>query len=69
MIPINVLNRLSYVDVLKGYAILLVILGHSIQNTVLDFDGNIVFRVIYSFHMPLFMILSGIVVKFQSKLI
>lgn len=42
MIPINVSNRLSYVDVLKGYAILLVILGHSIQNTVLDFDGNIV---------------------------
>ncbi|RTL10545.1 MAG: hypothetical protein EKK54_10700 [Neisseriaceae bacterium] len=68
MIQINDSNRLSYVDVLKGYAILLVILGRSIQNTVLDFDRNIVFRIIYSFHMPLFMILSGIVVKFPIQI-
>lgn len=48
-------QRLHYVDNLKGFLILLVVLGHCIQNTKIDFDHNIVFRYIYSFHMPLFM--------------
>lgn len=46
-------------DALKGFAILLVVLGHSIQWHVKDFDNNILFRIIYSFHMPLFMFISG----------
>lgn len=53
--------RLHYIDNLKGFLILLVVLGHCIQNTDADFDHNIVFRYIYSFHMPLFMCVSGFV--------
>ncbi len=57
----NSLTRLYYIDNLKGLLILLVILGHCIQQSDIDFDNNIVFRYIYAFHMPLFMYLSGFV--------
>ncbi len=55
-------NRVSELDILKGIAIFLVVWGHSIQYlspSQLDYYNNIVFRFIYSFHMPLFMIVSG----------
>jgi fucose 4-O-acetylase-like acetyltransferase len=51
--------RITGIDALKGGAILLVVLGHVIQSHIDQFDNNIVFRLIYSFHMPLFMVLSG----------
>lgn len=54
-------QRLYYIDNLRGFLIILVILGHCIQNLYTDFDHNIVFRYIYSFHMPLFMFISGFV--------
>mgnify|MGYP001755652311 CR=1 FL=1 len=41
-------HRLHYIDNLKGVLILLVVLGHCIQCTDLDFDHNAVFRYIYS---------------------
>lgn len=53
-------ERNSQIDALKGYAIVLVVLGHSIQSNVIDFDNDLIFRLIYSFHMPLFMFLSGV---------
>lgn len=53
--------RLLYIDNLKGILILLVVFGHCIQNALPDFDNNLLFRFIYSFHMPLFMFVSGFV--------
>lgn len=53
-------------DVLRGFAILLVVLGHCIQegsgtefktDTMYFYDK--VYQFIYSFHMPLFMMISG----------
>lgn len=53
--------RLYFIDNLKGILILLVILGHCVQMTVADFDHHPLLRFIYSFHMPLFMAVSGYV--------
>lgn len=54
--------RDNLIDTLKAFAILLVIIGHSIQyNIPQEFDSNYLFRLIYSFHMPLFMFISGYV--------
>lgn len=50
-------SRIIYWDALKGFAILLVILGHSLL-TVSGTD-SVLFRVIYSFHVPLFFTISG----------
>ena len=60
----NIRNR--HIDALKGVAIILVVLGHSVQINNPNFDNNLLFRVIYSFHMPMFMFLSGFIVHGQS---
>ncbi|MBE6069779.1 MAG: hypothetical protein E7211_19115 [Clostridium lundense] len=49
-------------DILKGIAIFCMVWGHVIQYGTangLDFFENPIFQFIYSFHMPLFMIISG----------
>ncbi|MFL5812875.1 MAG: acyltransferase family protein [Bdellovibrionia bacterium] len=54
-------KRDSFIDALKGVAILTVVLGHTLQMLVPDFDHHILYRLIYSVHMPFFMFLSGFV--------
>lgn len=59
------MGRIGYIDGLKGITILFVIIGHLIQYAFYPetFDDNILFRYIYSFHMPFFMVLSGFTVN------
>ena len=52
-------QRLLYLDNLKGFLIILVILGHCIEYGTESFDENTLFKIIYSFHMPVFIALSG----------
>ncbi len=52
-------NRIAFIDRMKGLAIILVVVGHLLKTG----EDGIVYQFIYSFHMPLFMFLSGIVVK------
>jgi fucose 4-O-acetylase-like acetyltransferase len=46
--------RDTFLDIAKGLAIILVVIGHVVQGSSEKFDGLLWFRVIYSFHMPLF---------------
>lgn len=55
-------KRIEYVDIAKGIAIMLVVMGHVLQFDMAGANRNVVFSFIYSFHMPLFMSLSGYVV-------
>lgn len=53
-------SRLIWADSLKGILILLVVLGHAIQYTIDDgCYTNHLWNIIYSFHMPAFMAMSG----------
>ena len=53
-------KRLEYIDQIRGLAIMLVVIGHIIQfNNIQGGMNNIVFNIIYSFHMPLFFCISG----------
>jgi fucose 4-O-acetylase-like acetyltransferase len=52
-------GRILWLDNLKGVLIFLVVLGHCIQFTSQDPDSDRLYNFIYSFHMPLFMFLSG----------
>lgn len=59
-------NRSVEIDFIKGTAIILVVFGHCIQyGSGLGFFeqgsyfDNILFKLIYSFHMPLFAMMSG----------
>ena len=63
-------KRNKEIDIIKGIATLLVLWGHSIQYFSLDnfsFYENWMFRGIYSFHMPLFMLVSGYLFYYSKK--
>ncbi|MGN0245655.1 MAG: acyltransferase family protein [Lachnospiraceae bacterium] len=53
-------NRIEWVDFSKGVAMLLVVIAHTMQGGTY---GSMVRGVIYSFHMPLFFILSGFTMR------
>lgn len=55
----SIQGRMAYLDVLKGVAIILVLLGHRGFNSALV-------QVIYFFHMPLFFFISGYLDKMQT---
>lgn len=59
-------TRDPYFDIIKGVAIMLVVAGHCIQYgngaeflCDKEYFENLMFRCIYSFHMPLFMLICG----------
>ena len=54
-------KRIEYIDFIKGICIFIVVWGHSIQNMGdgNDFWTNPVHEFICSFHMPIFMLVSG----------
>lgn len=67
-------ERNPYLDILKAITIILVVIGHAIQYgsglEYLTYGGflyNKVFIFIYSFHMPLFMLISGYLFAVSSK--
>lgn len=65
-------DRFQYLDNSKAILIVLVILGHVIQGSIEDYQHNPIFRFIYSFHMPLFLAISGYLTykpKYDSGLI
>ena len=56
------MNRVKYFDVAKGIAIILVIIGHCLSLYTSNLTSNLT-NFIYSFHMPLFFIISGFFYK------
>lgn len=53
-------KRLISFDLLKVFAIFLVLWGHCIQYFLsTHYSADPIYRIIYSFHMPLFMMISG----------
>lgn len=52
-------NRVLYFDAIKLFAIILVLYGHCVQHFISNGDSTPIYIFIYSFHMPLFMIISG----------
>jgi fucose 4-O-acetylase-like acetyltransferase len=61
------MGRITWIDATKGYAIWLVVFGHVLGGAIArgwlsGADGNapkLIYDYIYSFHMPLFFIISG----------
>lgn len=61
-------NRIIHIDIAKGIGILFVVLGH---NWIVTQDGQKgeLLEMIFSFHMPLFFLLSGIFFKEDQKIL
>lgn len=59
-----------FIDFLRGIAIFLMLWGHSVQYCCggqFNFFENSVFKIIYSFHMPFFMLISGYLFYFSEQ--
>lgn len=67
-------ERNKYLDIIRGIAVILMVWGHCIQygnGTQFSqpdvFFNNIGFQIIYSFHMPLFMLISGFLFVYTAQ--
>ena len=60
-------QRLTCIDQLKGFAILLVVAGHVLEFCLYKNKTSFLHDIIYSFHMPLFAFLSGLVFSSLSE--
>jgi fucose 4-O-acetylase-like acetyltransferase len=56
--------RNNTIDIARGAGIILVVLGH---NWIITHNHGELYRIIFSFHMPLFFFLSGVVFKNNSS--
>lgn len=61
-------QRLTYIDVARAIGILSVVLGHMCQfyRDNFEIDHDLLIQFIYTFHMPLFFLLSGILFSDKS---
>ena len=59
-------NRNETVDIIRGFAIILVVLGHTISNLKTEYQDSFFFNIIWTLQMPLFMIISGYVAKYSQ---
>lgn len=63
-------KRLQWIDTLKGFAIILVVLGHTLDGSLMYNTSNWMINlhtIIYAFHMPLFFFLSGCTFALSKK--
>jgi fucose 4-O-acetylase-like acetyltransferase len=58
-------SRNKQIDIAKGIGILLIVFGH---NWAVTHDKGEMFKVIYSFHVPLFFFLSGVFMTYNNSL-
>jgi len=58
-------TRLQHIDIAKGIGILLVVLGHN--SIFFENENSKLFNIIFSFHLPLFLFLSGLFFKTDVK--
>lgn len=61
----NTNSRNSFVDIVRGIAMLLVVLGHTITGCTVGSQDSFLFNVIWSLQMPLFILISGYVTKYS----
>lgn len=61
-------NRNQFVDIMRGIAMLLVVLGHTMTGCTVDSQKSFLFNIIWSLQMPLFILISGYVTKYSRSI-
>ena len=62
-------NRNITIDVVRGFAMLLVVLGHTISGTVKEYSNSLLFQAIWTLQMPLFIVISGYVTRYSRPIV
>lgn len=61
-------GRNTYVDALRGIAMLLVVLGHTMTGCTEGSQQSFLFQVVWSLQMPMFILISGYVTRYGSEI-
>ena len=61
-------SRNDTVDMIRGFAMLLVVLGHTISGTVSEYSDSFLFQLVWTLQMPLFFIISGYVTRYSHPI-
>lgn len=62
------MKRNNNVDIIRGIAMLLVVLGHTISGTVESYENKFLYKIIWSLQLPLFFIISGYVTRYSKPI-
>lgn len=60
--------RNQTVDSLRGFAMLMVILGHTLTGITSDSQESLLFNIIWSLQMPMFILISGYVTQYSRPI-
>jgi fucose 4-O-acetylase-like acetyltransferase len=61
-------KRNSIVDIMRGIAILMVVLGHTMTGCTQGAEKSFLYNIVWSLQMPLFMLISGYVTKYSREI-
>lgn len=61
-------DRNRFVDIMRGIAMLLVVLGHTMTGCTVDSQKSFLFNIVWSLQMPLFILISGYVTKYSRPI-
>ena len=57
-------KRINFIDIARSFAIIFIVLGHTLVHSV---NCGIIFKLLYSFHVVLFFIISGYTYKIKGN--
>ena len=61
-------ERNQFVDIMRGVAMLLVVLGHTMTGSTANAQTSFLYNVIWSLQMPLFILISGYVTRYSREI-
>ena len=64
----SIKQRNMYIDVLRGIAMLMVVLGHTMTGATNNSEKSFLFNIIWSLQMPLFILISGYVTRYSKRI-
>ncbi len=66
--PVAPTGRNERADFLRGIAMLLVVLGHTVSGTVVEGESSLLWNIICSLQMPLFVLISGYITRYSRPI-
>lgn len=61
-------ERNTFVDMMRGIAMLLVVLGHTMTGVTANSQESVIYNIIWSLQMPLFILISGYVTRYSREI-
>lgn len=61
-------TRNQFIDFMRGIAMLLVVLGHTMTGCTTGAEESFLFNIVWSLQMPMFILISGYVTRYSREI-